>query len=87
MEGDFAVHSDSMRICVYRTTQEALANVERHSEATKVPGVGSVCQGGVDLIVRDNGKGFAPKSTKMVTATVTSDCRAWKSEPVIWAVA
>ena len=61
MEGDFTVHSDSMRICIYRTTQEALTNVERHSEATKVRVRARSSKGGVDLIVRDNGKGFEPK--------------------------
>jgi two-component system, NarL family, sensor histidine kinase DegS len=61
LEGDFAVHSDSMRICVYRTTQEALTNVERHSEATRVRVRARSSKGGVDLIVRDNGKGFEPK--------------------------
>ena len=61
LEGDFAVHSDSMRICIYRTAQEALANVERHAEATKVRVWARSSKGGVDLIVRDNGKGFTPK--------------------------
>lgn len=60
LEGDFALHSDSMRICVYRTAQEALANVERHSDATKVKVWARSSKGGVDLIVRDNGKGFEP---------------------------
>ena len=61
LEGDFTVHSDSMRICIYRTTQEALTNVERHSEATKVRVRARSSKGGVDLIVRDNGKGFTPE--------------------------
>ena len=61
LEGNFAAHSDSMRICIYRTTQEALANIERHSEATAARVWARAGKGGVDLIVRDNGKGFRPE--------------------------
>lgn len=59
MEGDFASHTDSARICAYRTLQEALANVERHSEATSVYVWAKASRGSVDLIIRDNGKGFS----------------------------
>ncbi len=61
LEGDFTIHSDSMRICVYRIVQEALANAERHSEATTVQVWARSAKGSVDLIVRDNGKGFTHK--------------------------
>ena len=58
LEGDFAIHSDSMRICVYRVTQEALANVERHAEATSVRVWARASRGSVSLVVQDDGKGF-----------------------------
>lgn len=58
IEGDFASHSDSMRICVYRTFQEALTNIERHSGATQARVWARASRGGVHLAVRDNGKGF-----------------------------
>jgi signal transduction histidine kinase len=58
LEGDFGIHTDSARICVYRIAQEALANVEHHSEATTVRVWARASKGAVDLIVRDNGKGF-----------------------------
>lgn len=58
LEGDFAAHSDSIRICVYRTMQEALSNAERHAEATAVRVWARAGKNGVDLIVRDNGRGF-----------------------------
>jgi two-component system sensor histidine kinase DegS len=61
LEGDFAIHTDSARICVYRIAQEALANAEQHSAATRVHVWASASKSGVDLIVRDNGKGFDPK--------------------------
>jgi signal transduction histidine kinase len=68
LEGDFALHSDSVRICVYRTAQEALTNVERHSGATAVHVWARAGKGGVDLIVRDNGKGFDPEAAPPVDA-------------------
>jgi signal transduction histidine kinase len=61
LEGDFDSLSDSIRICVYRTTQEALTNIQRHAEATSVKIWARAGRGGADLIVRDNGKGFVPQ--------------------------
>ena len=58
LEGQFASHTDSARICLYRTLQEALANVERHSGANAVRIWAKASKGSVDLIVSDNGKGF-----------------------------
>jgi signal transduction histidine kinase len=60
------LHSDSARVGVYRTAQEALTNVERHSGATAVHVWAKAGKGGVDLIVRDNGKGFAPEGMQPV---------------------
>jgi signal transduction histidine kinase len=64
LEGDFDAVDESIRICVYRTTQEALANVEHHAEATLVRIWARAGRGGADLIVRDNGKGFVPKQVE-----------------------
>jgi signal transduction histidine kinase len=61
LEGDFGSLGESIRICVYRTTQEALTNVERHAEATLVRIWARGGRGGADLIVKDNGKGFVPE--------------------------
>ncbi len=61
LEGAFASHTDSARICVYRTLQEALTNVERHAEATAVRIWAKAGKGSVDLVVIDNGKGFFVK--------------------------
>ena len=59
-EGDFSFLSDAIRICLYRTTQEALRNIERHAEATSVRIWARAGRGAADLIVKDNGKGFDP---------------------------
>jgi len=66
LEGGFAAHTDSARICVYRTLQEALTNVEHHSAATAVHVWAKASKSGVDLIVRDNGKGFTPNNEDSV---------------------
>ena len=62
LEGDFRSLSDAIRICVYRTAQEALRNIERHAEATSVRIWARASRGGADLIVKDNGKGFDPEN-------------------------
>jgi signal transduction histidine kinase len=61
LEGDFGLHSHSARICVYRITQEALANIEQHSGASAVKIWARANRGSVDLVVRDNGGGFDPE--------------------------
>ena len=64
LEGDFGSISDPIRICLYRTTQEALRNIERHAEATSVRIWVRAGRGGAHLIVRDNGKGFDPETVE-----------------------
>lgn len=49
---------DDQQLVVYRVAQEALANVARHSQATRVEVDLSGRDGGIDLRVRDNGRGF-----------------------------
>jgi signal transduction histidine kinase len=59
LEGDFSAHTDSVRICLYRTVQEALANVERHSGASAVRIWAKASRTSTDLIISDNGRGFS----------------------------
>lgn len=61
VEGDFGLHTHSARICFYRVAQEALANVEQHSDAASVRVWAHADKGGLDLIVQDNGRGFDPE--------------------------
>jgi two-component system, NarL family, sensor histidine kinase UhpB len=49
---------DDQQLVVYRVAQEALANVARHSEARRVDVDLATRDGGIDLCVRDNGRGF-----------------------------
>jgi two-component system, NarL family, sensor histidine kinase UhpB len=46
------------QIVVYRVAQEALANVARHSDATRVELDLSTGADGLDLCIRDDGRGF-----------------------------
>jgi len=59
--------SEANSVAIYRLVQESLTNVARHSEATKVEiGVYSLTQigkEGLEVIVKDNGKGFIAKHT------------------------
>jgi signal transduction histidine kinase len=48
-------------LCLYRVAQEALRNVARHADATRVGLALRSRRGGCELEVRDNGIGFDPK--------------------------
>jgi len=54
--------SEALSVAIYRLVQEALTNVSRHSEATKVVievySHSQLGKEGVQVIVKDNGKGF-----------------------------
>jgi signal transduction histidine kinase len=50
--------SADVALCVYRVAQEALRNVERHADASRVEVTVSSRSGGIALAVRDDGKGF-----------------------------
>jgi signal transduction histidine kinase len=58
VEGDLSDLTDSQKIVLYRTVQESLANVRKHSGATHVDVRVRALQGYVDVTVADNGCGF-----------------------------
>jgi two-component system, NarL family, sensor histidine kinase UhpB len=49
---------DDQQLVVYRVAQEALANVARHASASRVDVDLTTRDGGIDLCVRDDGRGF-----------------------------
>jgi two-component system sensor histidine kinase UhpB len=59
VEGDFADLSDDAQLVVYRVAQEALSNAARHSGASHVAVTLRRDVAGVELVVADDGRGFA----------------------------
>ena len=55
---------DDAKTALFRIAQEALTNIERHSEATEVRVRIFGHKKGATLRVQDNGKGFQPDSAK-----------------------
>ncbi len=59
-DGDFSSLSDDAQLVVYRVAQEALSNAARHSGAGRVDvQLRRLEDGGVELTVADDGRGFA----------------------------
>ncbi len=58
-EGDFSELGDDAQLVVYRVAQEALSNAGRHAEATRIEVRLRRLDGGVELTVADDGRGFA----------------------------
>jgi two-component system sensor histidine kinase UhpB len=59
-EGDFSGLDDDAQLVVYRVAQEALSNAARHSGAARVTvRLRRSDDGGVELTVSDDGRGFA----------------------------
>src|SRR5262249_31381819 len=59
-EGDFSDLGGDAQLVVYRVAQEALSNAARHSAAGRVrTRLGRRVDGGVELEVSDDGRGFA----------------------------
>jgi two-component system sensor histidine kinase UhpB len=59
-EGDFSDLADDAQLVVYRVAQEALSNAARHSGADRVEvALRRRPDGGVELAVADDGRGFA----------------------------
>lgn len=61
VEGDLSSLSDSQKIVLFRVVQEALSNVRKHSEATKVTVALHTKRTFVGLTVTDDGCGFDPR--------------------------
>jgi two-component system sensor histidine kinase UhpB len=60
--GEAADLAPDQEIAVYRVAQEALANVARHSDATRVEVDLATAEDGLELRVRDDGSGFDSRS-------------------------
>jgi two-component system sensor histidine kinase UhpB len=59
-EGDLSDLGDDAQLVVYRVAQEALSNAGRHSGARRVAvRLRRLDDGGVELVVADDGRGFA----------------------------
>ena len=59
-DGDFSDLSDDAQLVVYRVAQEALSNAARHGEAERIEvRLRRLDDGGVELTVLDDGRGFA----------------------------
>jgi len=56
--------SPEIALALFRALQEALSNVARHSGASSADVRLTVTNGELTLMVRDNGRGFAPTSTE-----------------------
>ena len=60
VEGEPSALPDAIRTVLFRVTQEALNNIQRHANATWVDLRMVFADGAVALSVQDNGVGFAP---------------------------
>jgi signal transduction histidine kinase len=49
-----------LKVAIYRVAQEALQNVTKHAGATRVRALLESTDGGVKLVISDNGSGFDP---------------------------
>ena len=55
---DVSCEKNLLMITLYRTVQECLSNVSKHSEATKIIFHGKLVDGIYHIVIEDNGKGF-----------------------------
>lgn len=60
VEGDFSLLSPLVRRSLYRISQEALANVAHHAQASRVDVCLTISSGRAMLSIRDDGCGFEP---------------------------
>jgi signal transduction histidine kinase len=56
--------SPQIALCVYRVTQECLRNVAKHAQASQVSVEVIGLEAALQLIVKDNGKGFMPEAVR-----------------------
>jgi signal transduction histidine kinase len=59
---------DAIKTCVYRVTQEALRNCEKHSGATQVRVTVTEKEDGLQVEVEDNGRGFREDKARKPTS-------------------
>lgn len=72
-EIDFESHIDSLdgifspenEINFYRIVQESVNNIMKHSEATKAKVLVTQTDGKIELMIQDNGKGFAEEKSNV----------------------
>jgi two-component system NarL family sensor kinase len=57
---DEAETPELVKVAIYRVAQEALQNIAKHSAATRVRTLLESADGGVKLVIADNGSGFDP---------------------------
>ncbi len=57
---DEAETPELVKVAIYRVAQEALQNIAKHSAATRVRTLLESANGGVKLVIADNGSGFDP---------------------------
>ena len=55
------IHPD-IKVCLYRIAQETLNNIFKHAEASQVTISLKRAQGGIELCIADNGRGFDPSN-------------------------
>jgi len=55
---------DLIKIAIYRVAQEALNNIGKHASATQVGAFLESIDGGVRLVISDNGVGFDPRKAR-----------------------
>jgi signal transduction histidine kinase len=53
-----------VHVAIYRIAQEAVNNISKHSCATKITVTGRGRKDYIELLIQDNGRGFAPNSPK-----------------------
>jgi signal transduction histidine kinase len=63
LKGDEILDSRK-QLALYRVLQESLNNIVKHAGATKVRVALSIQQGGGELLIQDNGKGFIVQETE-----------------------
>lgn len=62
LSGLSAFLSPQLEVIVFRIVQEALTNVAKHAQATMIMVCSNQVDDGLQLVIRDNGRGFEPGS-------------------------
>lgn len=60
---DEAETPEPVKVAIYRVAQEALQNIIKHAGATRVRTLLDAADGGVKLVITDNGQGFDPDNS------------------------